>query len=387
MNKTIICCVAIFMTGCTRDDNVMKEIIIDVSTNYPEKKLYIQDIADVEYLALETDENYLFSYLSGISEHFVIGANHVENSFVFFSRETGKPVSKISRYGNGPEEYNLPVSFVYSEEDDEFFILDYPAGIKVYGRDGSYKRKLQFRERSYIGSPEAFYDYDTENLLYYDGFQGSINDYSTAFVMVSKKDGSITKEIPIPYKKKINLMFTQKSDENAIIGTMPNVYFAVRNGKDFLLTDYSSGTVYRLSPEKTLHPVLVRKPSIQTMEPKIILNSWLEVKEYLFFSTNKLEVDWNAPSEFAEKGLLVEKRSGDVYQAIVQMNDYKGKILHLGPAVLSRSLRDTRTGFIALPAAELSDAYAAGKLSDKLKETASRLTENDESVVMILQFK
>src|SRR5690606_32935618 len=153
------------------------------------------------------------------------------------------------RHGNGPEEYNLAATSVYSEENDDFFILDYPRGIKVYNRDGTFKRELKFRQGSYIGGPEAFYDYDENNLMYYDGFQGTYNDYPTAFVLASKQDGHITKEINIPYEKKISLMFTRKSDGNAIMGAMPKVFFAVRNEKDFLLTEYSTDTVYRFTSD------------------------------------------------------------------------------------------------------------------------------------------
>jgi hypothetical protein len=382
----IFCSLSVLQTGCTKNDTT-KLITIDVTKNYPEKKLFLQDIAEVEYLSLETDENYLSSFISGISESFVIGGNHVEKSFVFFDRKTGNPVSKISRYGNGPEEYNLPAASVYSEADDEFFILDYPTGIKVYGRDGTYKRKLLFREKSYIGAPEAFYNYDKENLLYYDGFQGSINDYPTAFVLVSKQDGHTTKEIEIPYEKKVSLMFTRKSDGQAIMGAMPKVHFAVPYGKDFLLTEYSTDTVFRFTPEQQLIPVLVREPSIQEMEPKVILHSWFETDKYLFFSTNKLEIDWNTPSEFPDKGLLMEKNTGNIYQANVVMKDYKDKSLILGPSILSRSLKDTKTGYMALPVSELMEANEAGKLSGKLNEIAGNLSENEDYIVMIMRFK
>ena len=349
--------------------------------------MLVEDIAEIEYIAPETKDDYLFSYVLDISENFIIGGNHVENSFIFFSRETGKPVSKINRYGNGPEEYNLAAASVYSEKDDEFFILNYPSGINVYGRNGTYKRKLKFRERSYLGGPEAFYDYDSDNLLFYDGFQGDINDYPTAFVLLSKKDGSITKEIPIAYEKKVSLMFTQKTDGNALVGSMPDVYFAVLNGNDFLLTDYSTDTVYRFTQNQELIPVLIRKPSIQTMEPKTILHSWLETDKYLFLSTNKLEIDWNDPSEFDGKGLLVEKSSGDIYEAIVRMKDYKDKNLILGPGVLSRSLKDSQTGYIVLPAAELLEALANEKLSGKLKEIASTLNEESNPVIMLMKYR
>ena len=387
MKKIILFFIVILIASCTDTDSATHIITVDVSKQYPEKNMLVEDIAEIEYIAPETKDDYLFSYILDISENFIIGGNHVENSFIFFSRETGKPVSKINRYGNGPEEYNLAAASVYSEKDDEFFILNYPSGINVYGRDGTYKRKLKFRERSYLGGPEAFYDYDSDNLLFYDGFQGDINDYPTAFVLLSKKDGSITKEIPIAYEKKVSLMFTQKMNGNALVGSMPDVYFAVYNDNDFLLTDYSTDTVYRFTQNQELIPILIRKPSIQTMEPKTILHSWLETDKYLFLSTNKLEIDWNDPSEFDGKGLLVEKSSGDIYEAIVRMKDYKDKNLILGPGVLSRSLKDSQTGYIVLPAAELLEALANEKLSGKLKEIASTLNEESNPVIMLMKYR
>ena len=389
MKKIILSFIIILVASCIGTDSATHIITVDVLKQYPEKNILVEDIAEIEYIVPETKDDYLFSYVLDISENlnFIIGGNHVENSFIFFSRETGKPVSKINRYGNGPEEYNLAAASVYSEKDDEFFILNYPSGINVYGRDGTYKRKLKFRERSYLGGPEAFYDYDSDNLLFYDGFQGDINDYPTAFVLLSKKDGSITKEIPIAYEKKVSLMFTQKTDGNALVGSMPDVYFAVYNGNDFLLTDYSIDTVYRFTQNQELIPVLIRKPSIQTMEPKTILHSWLETDQYLFLSTNKLEIDWNDPSEFAGKSLLVEKSSGDIYEAVVRMKDYKDKNLILGPGVLSRSLKDFQTGYIVLPAAELLEALANEKLSGKLKEIASTLNEESNPVIMLMKYK
>ena len=131
MKKIILSFIVILIASCTDTDTATHIITVDVSKQYPEKNMLVEDIAEIEYIAPETKDNYLFSYVLDISENFIIGGNHVENSFIFFSRETGKPVSKINRYGNGPEEYNLAAASVYSEKDDEFFILNYPSGINV----------------------------------------------------------------------------------------------------------------------------------------------------------------------------------------------------------------------------------------------------------------
>lgn len=176
-------------------------------------------------------------------------------------------------------------------------------------------------------------------------------------------------------------------DVNAVIGAMPKLFFAVRNNKDFLLTEYSSDTVYRYTQAQNLIPVLVRKPSIQTVTSKVILHSWLETNDYTFFTTNRLEIDWDNPAEFQEKGFLIERNTGNIYQSYIEMNDYKGKNIILGPSVLSRFSKETQTGFVVLPSDELLEAEKEGKLSGILKEKVNRLTENDESVVMIMRFK
>lgn len=381
----IVSALLILHISCTTKDAI-DIMTIDVTKKYPEKNIYLHDIAEIEYLTLETEDNFLYSYIIGISESFIICGNHFEKSFVFFSRTSGKPISKIARHGEGPEEYNIAAASVYSEENDEFFILDYPIGIKVYGRDGTYKRALEFRERSYIGGPEAFYDFDEYNLMYYDGFQGSFNNYPTSFVLVSKQDGRTTKEIKIPYEKKISLMFTRKSDENAIIGSMPKVFFAVRNGNDYLLTEYSADTVYRYTQENGLIPVLVRKPSIQEMHSKIILHSWLEIDKYIFLSTSNLEVDRNEFGVFQDKGYLIEKSTGNIFQSHVHMNDYKGKDILLNPSVLSRSLNSTKTGFLSFHIQELLKANKDKKLSGKLKEKVEQTIDEDGHIIMILYF-
>ena len=83
----------------------------------------------------------------------------------------------------------------------------------------------------------------------------------------------------------------------------------------------------------------------------------------------------------------MEKKTGNFYQTNVQMKNYEGKELILGPSFLSRFSNDNQTGFFALPTSELMDANESGQLSGSLKEIAGRLTENDEVVVMMMRFK
>jgi hypothetical protein len=303
------------------------------------------------------------------------------NEFLFFSRSTGKPVSKVSRFGQGPGEYGMNSRLpVYDEKKDELFIYD-SFEIKVYGKDGTFKRKfpaITIPKSAFFYT--AMYNYDDNHLLIngFDIRKDGIKDSS--FVLLSKQDGSAD-FINLPYEERINLYFSQ-----GIVGDFADTYFAVRNNNDFLLTDYSSDTVYRFTPKRELIPILVRKPSIQKMETKIFLHSWLETRKYLFFSTQLIDMDWTAQKWPLAKGYLMEKNSGNIFQTNVQMKDYKGKELILGPSVI-HNIPNEQTGIIVWNVSEFHTANSEGKLSSKLKEVTDRLTEDDEYVFMILTFK
>ena len=380
--NTVILLFCISLIGCktqTSDDF----IVFDVNGNYPVKTLNIEDVADIEYLTLEVKDDFLFKYYREMTDNYIICSGDKE--LIFFDRSTGKVASKISRYGNGPGEYTTLANYVYDEKNDELFNWGM-FGITVYGRDGTFKREFS------IGLPYSsyifkLYDFDEDNLLLYgfpsrlfvfDDDGGQMKD--TTFMLVSKQDG-FTDVIPIPFEERISIVMSQGN-----VGGFVAVNPAIRNGNDFLLTDYSSDTVYRFTSDRQLIPVLVREPTIQKMNTKIFLHSWLETDKFLFFSTQKNEYDLITGNGCLEKGYMMEKKSGNIFQTNVLMKEYKGKELILGPSVIYKT-SGHQTGIIAWNVAELHEANEEKKLSGKLKNIIDRLTRDDEYVFMILNFK
>jgi len=362
-------------------------IAFDVNGNFPVKTLDVEEVADIEYVVLDiTDDDYLFSDFMSMSDNFVIC--YAQRTFFFFDRKTGKPVSKVDRRGNGPEEYLSATTCFYSEAKDELFILDSDNRIKVYGKDGSFKRKFQFPPDGKDFFPaglHCLFDYDEQHLLLsVISIRGSMSGIGamkdTSFVLISKQDG-LTEVILTPSEKRVPLTYFQ-----GMVGTIPSTYFAVPNGRDLLLTDYSSDTVYRFTPDRQLIPVLVREPSIQKMQTKIFLHSWLETNKYLFFSTQLIDYDWNAGKWPPEQGYMIEKSSDRFFRTNIQMRDYKGKELILGPSVIYQT-QNQHTGIIVLKTWELHAANKENRLSGKLKEVTDRLAEDDEYVFMILKFR
>ena len=113
-------------------------------------------------------------------------------------------------------------------------MIDYPIGIKVYGRDGTFKRMFPHKANFYPSTPTALKDYD-ENYLLLNGFSFTGGMRDTSFVLISKQDGFI-EEIYIPYKEHVSLIIMHGGG----VGGIPESNHAVRNNNDFLLTDYSS---------------------------------------------------------------------------------------------------------------------------------------------------
>ena len=108
---------------CKKSTSSNDLMVFDVNSNFPEKTFNIEDIADIEYLVLKiSDDDYIFSSFDIMTDNYIICRG--EGGFKFFSAKTGKPVSIVSRRGNGPEEYIGCISSTYSETKDELFVYN-----------------------------------------------------------------------------------------------------------------------------------------------------------------------------------------------------------------------------------------------------------------------
>jgi hypothetical protein len=122
------------------------------------------------------------------------------------------------------------------------------------------------------------------------------------------------------------------------------------------------------------------------MENKIFLNAWMETKDYLFLSTVGAATAKNIDTAFDVYGYMIDKNGGEFYRTKVTMDDFDGKEILLDPSVVCRTF-DSKTGVILLPATELMKAAEDGKLSGRLKEIVADMDNDDEFVIMLLNFR
>ena len=365
---------------CTSEQGNENDLILfDVKASYPEKEIQIEDVANIEYLQLEVNEEFLFNDVPTIitTDKIIIGQRSTGEILVF-SRE-GKPLSKFNRQGNGPEDYPAIRQLIYNETSDELFVL-LPNKIIVYSILGEFRRSIPFLKETNINSIVSF---DAKTLLLYDGN----NKYPSPFTFISKADGSVIETVDTPRDKNIITYIVKQEINNNVLASMTVLfapaYHFVRYNDGYLLTDFAIDTVYFLSRAKELSPILARKPAIQSMDPVVYLNSFINVSNYEFVSAVTVK---NENNQLPRTYLMRDKKTGSVYRQKITLNDYKGRQVTLSPETIENT-QDSKLGLIVLALVELQAANSENKLSGRLKELVDNSDEDGNDIYMLLHFK
>ncbi|MDR2679260.1 MAG: 6-bladed beta-propeller, partial [Tannerella sp.] len=307
--------------------------------------------------------------------------NRNDDGDIFVYDRTGKALRKINRKGQGGEEYVNILNITLDEDNEEMFVNDiYAKKIIVYDLYGNFKRSFKHKE----GSGSVFYtdifNYDGDNLICYDEYNEEI-----AFVLVSKQDGSITKEIKIPFKEKIFLR-QQLRDGEMTYTISPGPYRTISpfNG-NWILSELSSDTVYTFLPDYSLRPFIVRTPSIQSMDPGVFMILRLFSDRYYFMETIKNVYNFDTKEGFPKTYFIYDRQENAFSRYIVYNGDFstKKEIYMVGFRPVNHEIES----WYLLQAHQLVESYGKGELKGRLKEIAAELDEESNPVIMLVKHK
>ena len=384
MKNLILIFILFIMVGCRENkQSADKFISVDVTAKYPEKELVLQDFMDVEYIPLETNDEFICQGLvMAIGKDIILARNYINDGVLFvFDRKTGKGIKKINRKGQGGEEYTSCRSVTLDEENNEMFINDFwTRKIKVYDLEGNFKRSIKQKQE---GNTQFYWDifnYDKENLICYDECNDEI-----PFLLVSKQDGSITKEIKTPFKEK-KLFIQLLRHEGGTRAAGPGEYSRITPFKgNWILLEPSSDTIYTLMPDYSLRPFIVRTPPVHTMNPESFLTLKLVSDRYYFMESIKNVYDFSKEDGFPRTYLVYDTQEKDFFRYITYNGDYSYKkefyMVMLTPINSKGELWATINAF------DLCEDYKKGKLKGKLKEVAATLEEDDNRVIMLVKHR
>lgn len=368
-------------TGCKQANQNNDLIIVDVSkTDYPEKKLILQDFMDVEYIPLETTDEFVTqANVLAIGNQYILVKNRISDGDIFiFDRVTGKGLRKINRRGQGADEYISIDAVVLDEENHEIFVnCDSSRKIFVYDLSGNFKRVLAHSEEQQI--LYNIFNYDRENLIRYD--DGRNKGVQAYHAIISKKDGSITRSIQIPYDAVKTPMVTVEDGPLGII--FAYVAPIIPNRDNWILVETSSDTIYNYqSKNNRLIPFVIKTPS--STDPEIFLNMGMLTDRYYFMQTKKMTWDPTLEGGFPTTDLMYDKKENTLFETTVLNGDYvkKQKV-----NMISHQVPGEIASFQTLAVNELVEANKRGELKGKLKEIAATLDEEDNPVIMLVKQK
>ncbi len=354
----------------------------DITQPDGEKDIFLQDIADIEYIPLETNDTVLIDNSARIVYHSsdkIIVCNKQKGDVFIFDGK-GKVVSRFNRKGQSGQEYQSIYQLIYDEVHHEFIVLDYLARkrFQVYDENGIYKRTLPFPEDTRL---EAVLEYDDESLVAYDGENlfGSdkINEARKhPFLLISKKDGSFIRDIPIKTDQRISTRFLNKTSDGEMQAFMVRGDFMFKQDKGIIFSDISCDTVF-YDDNKSLTPLFIRHPSIQSMpDPKIVMFFEGVAKEYFFVFTFRKEYNF-ATQEMGEMiSLACERATGKTVKYTLYNRDFP----------TNKSVANLKN-YSLISADILTDGLEENKLSGKLKTIAETLSPEDNPVAMIVTMK
>ena len=389
---TIFAILLFVMTGCGGNRQSVNEtdgfITVDVTKGYPKKELILQDFMDVEYIALETNDDFLNQgVVMAIGKQFIVVKNNVRDGDIFIYNRNGKALRKVNRMGQGGEEYLNISSIVLDENNDEMFVSD-GRKILVYDLYGKYKR-------SFGSSYGSIYNYNNESFICHDiSFDNDVEDIDKPpFTIISKQDGSIMKTIqPACQQKRAGrVRLIQRYDITvAAFSTNFPLTSIIPWHESWILTVYSSDTIFNYLPDHSMTPFMVRTPSIQSNNPNAFLSLGILTEHYWFLQTKKPEPEivGTSPSDayvlWPETSLVCDRQEKNIYEYTVYNDDFSNQIT---VNMSQNTINDEIAFQQKIEAYQLVEAYEKDELKGRLKEIASELDEDDNPIIMLVKYK
>ena len=376
------------LVGCTGNkgaDHQTDELItIDVTADYPEKELIMQDFMDVAYIRLDNSDEYITQGVVkavGKNHIFITNINSDGDIFVFDRR--GKGLKKINRKGGSGEEYNSIYNIVCDEKKQEFFVNDnFTNKVLVYDFEGNYKRTLPYQKDCKFVDIQNFGQ--GELICSNSTFSRTKETTISPIYVISKQDGTVVATPDIKYGEKKSATM-RIENEGKLFGLSPSTVFPILPmGDDQILLELSSDTVYRYSSDHSIKSFLVRTPSIQTMNPEVFLFTSLFTDKYYFMEAVRKEYDFNLKKGFPSTNLVYDTNDKRIYTYKVYNDDFTTQD---EVNLKSRPLGGDILSWQTLEAYKLIEAYEKGELKGRLKEIAATLNEDSNPVIMLLKSK
>ena len=396
INVSILGIILLLLLSCTGPSthSLSNELIeIDVKKEYPKKDIVLNDIAEITYIPLETNDSSVIhpSFEISLSTDTIITGDYFQSKLFFFNKK-GDYLGGFKRCcGQSGTEYHSLNLFTVDYTQQELYVYDdfFLSYILVYDFSGNFKRRIKLPKQVWL---RHLYVYDDKNLIGYSkwSWHGKFDGKSDVveenpYYFIDKQTG-VMSPVPITIKKRISddVKFRdEKTGESMLTSLYMNPMLKTKDG--FIIADPSLDTVYHFVND-VLTPVTVFKN--RDMEENLVdLYSVIFYSDrYLLLEVQKKEVDYARKTlvEHPNHFLFCDRETQEICEATLYISDKTSKL-----KIDSYDVSEIPDNmFVSLfTAGYLKWLLEQGTLKGELKKIAENLDEEANSVMMIAKFK
>ena len=382
---------ALLATGCG-DANQKTCALpqIDVRTDYPEKEICLQDVADVSYIPLETTEDVLLDGGATIEVLSSKGIVCVSDNKVYIFHPDGKLRSILDKKGEGPGEYHyLSYTDVDWERKEIYVHNESHKKVFVYSLDGRFNHQydvdVRIRQKDMLNDRQG-------HLIFYREYAGAVRkgqiEPYRPVVRMSLEDGTVD-SLSWQNQYHINKEVRARLGDRNVTMVFP-MSALTRLDDEVYVSEVGSDTIYHLRGD-SLEPFFTRTPSVQDEDCKYLLYlQGITPHHYLLRLQAKVVGDSYTVGDMVyyddveTKSVMYEQATGDICFPKFSNKDYQAVDDALGELLFNGC--DSNTAYLKLEAHQLIEALESGELSGELKTIAEGLKEDDNPVLMVVKF-
>lgn len=388
-----------FLGGCAdkkgqqigrQEDSLMTAVdsqslaIIDVTKSYPEKVIYVEDVASVEYVPLETNDQILLEgcNVDAISSHYIVTHNIKDGTVFIFGRD-GKIINSFNHKGGGGEEYTSIRHVALDDRKREIYILapGFRNTLYIYSLTGEFIRKFKLPAKIFL---EFMFDYDDDYLLCFDAygvdFNTEVKVNERPYFRLSKQDGKII-PLNLSVKNRIgNSIMTNKGDQ--YIASEVYITHSIKNGAETVIADYACDTIYSVTKD-VLTPIGVKQPAVYKNDIPVLVFLQLLTSRYLCMSTMKKQ--WKYGEILDAKHIMLDRKTKELFSPAFLFKDIKLK----NTQIITNSFSVLPHNYALWPinAESVLRLNEEGRLGGELKKIAAGLSPDDNAVLVLIKFK
>ena len=375
------------LAACGERTQMASELLVaDKNVDCPTQEIYLEDIADVDYIPLMTTDSILVNDYppESVTPEGIAVRGGQPGELLLLDPTGQKLVGRVCRCGQGPEEYTVIYRCVVDWQRCEVYIADY-THLKAYDFAGNYLRTLLTKEE--IAKLDIC-NLNADQLLCARERENCETPYRPYFTL-SKADGRVDTLTSIELPRFIASNRTVLSNDGRSYNAHAFLPLLVGCADRMWLTALALDTIFQINPDRSLLPVMapLRAPTRDEEAPLLHFRGIND--RYVWLSWVRRNV--TVQLEHMEAGMredlkiyMYDRKAQTWCEPAYRCRAWSG----FEPRYIFTDPLPYGYGLVMLNAMDLVEAYQNDELADeRLREIASTLREDDNPVLMRLKFK